>query len=402
MNETLRRGISRIQGGKTASVVIGTYTVPRFSAEFWSARQRSGSSLHEISYRACFKPQLPQFFISALTQPGDVVYDPFSGRGTTVLEAGLLGRQFISNDANPLSSVLTRPRFFPPLPDDVDKRLSRIEILPSEPPGIDLSMFYHADTLSEIAGLRSYLQKRSTNGTEDDIDSWIRMVATNRLTGHSPGFFSVYTLPPNQATSPKRQMAINQRKNQVPEYRDVRKLILKKTVSLLRGVSIEDQEHLAQAGKSGLFLTDDARRTGPVPDDSVTLTVTSPPFLDTVQYAKDNWLRCWFNHIDPEEIERKLTVTRSIDEWCSGMAATMMELYRVTKPGGHVAFEVGEIRKGSLRLDEHIVPLGAEAGFDPVCIILNQQRFTKTSHIWGIENNGSGTNTNRIVIFRKE
>jgi hypothetical protein len=33
-------------------------------------------SLHEISYRACFKPQLPRFFIQRLTGSGGIVYDP--------------------------------------------------------------------------------------------------------------------------------------------------------------------------------------------------------------------------------------------------------------------------------------------------------------------------------------
>jgi hypothetical protein len=404
MSWTLPGWISRIAGGHAEVIEVGGYSIPRFSGEFWSARQRAGSSIHEVSYRACFKPQLPQFFISALTQPGEVVYDPFSGRGTTVLEAGLLGRQVISNDANPLSCMLTRPRFFPPHPAVVDERLSRIDLRlsESEPPDIDLSMFFHPDTLAEIAGLRSYLKKCRDEGTEDNIDSWIRMVATNRLTGHSPGFFSVYTLPPNQAISPKRQLAINQRKNQVPEYRDVRKLVLKKTRSLLRGLSSIDRKHLAQAGKSGLFLTGDARQSRTIPDNSTALTVTSPPFLDTVQYARDNWLRCWFNCLDAQDVEKRLTVTRSLEEWCGVMAETLMELYRVTIPGGHVAFEVGEVRRGSLRLDEYIVPLGGEAGFNPVCIILNKQHFTKTSHIWGIGNNDDGTNTNRIVIFKKE
>src|SRR5438445_12884741 len=44
--------------------------VPTFVNEFWTARQRQAHSLHEISYRACFKPQLPRFFIERLTQPG--------------------------------------------------------------------------------------------------------------------------------------------------------------------------------------------------------------------------------------------------------------------------------------------------------------------------------------------
>ena len=61
--------------------------------EFWTSGQRQGHSLHEISYRACFKPQLPDFFISRLCERGDAVYDPFSGRGTTAVQAALSGRR---------------------------------------------------------------------------------------------------------------------------------------------------------------------------------------------------------------------------------------------------------------------------------------------------------------------
>src|SRR4051812_3014102 len=49
-------------------------SIPVFVNEFWTARQRAANSLHEISYRACFKPQLPRFFIERLTAPGDRVY----------------------------------------------------------------------------------------------------------------------------------------------------------------------------------------------------------------------------------------------------------------------------------------------------------------------------------------
>ena len=58
--------------------------VPTYVNEYWTARQRQASSLHEVSYRACFKPQLPRFFIERLTLPGERVYDPFMGRGTSL------------------------------------------------------------------------------------------------------------------------------------------------------------------------------------------------------------------------------------------------------------------------------------------------------------------------------
>src|SRR5262245_47754007 len=84
--------------------------VPTYVNEFWTSKQRAASSLHEVSYRACFKPQLPRFFIERLTKPGEVVYDPFMGRGTTVIESALLGRVPFGCDINPLSVVLTGPR----------------------------------------------------------------------------------------------------------------------------------------------------------------------------------------------------------------------------------------------------------------------------------------------------
>ncbi len=79
-----------------------------FVNAFWTAGQRQGHSLHEVSYRACFKPQLPAFFIERLTQPRDRVYDPFSGRGTTALQAALMGRAPAANDINPLSDNAVR------------------------------------------------------------------------------------------------------------------------------------------------------------------------------------------------------------------------------------------------------------------------------------------------------
>ena len=82
--------------------------------EFWTSSQRQAHSIHEVSYRACFKAQLPEFFIERLTSSGDTVYDPFMGRGTTPVQAALMNRRPAGNDINPLSTLLTRPRLAPP------------------------------------------------------------------------------------------------------------------------------------------------------------------------------------------------------------------------------------------------------------------------------------------------
>lgn len=383
------------------NIDIGGVRVPRYINEFWTSKQRNASSIQEISYRACFKPQLPRFFIELVTERGDVVYDPFSGRGTTAVEAALLGRQVISNDVNPLSYIFAKPRIDIPVLEEVRSRLQNITIVESAKADLDLSMFFHPRTEAEIVFLQQYFYERQEGGNEDRVDRWIRMVATNRLTGHSPGFFSVYTLPPNQAASQKRQIKINEKRKQVPEYRDTKSLILKKSFRLLNRLSRQERANLEGAASSALFLDKGAKETTEIPDDTVQLTVTSPPFLDVVQYARDNWMRCWFNRIDMEAVEKKLTMATKIHAWSAVMQEVFIELFRVTKSGGWVAFEVGEVKNRTLNLDEYVVPLGIEAGFHCAGIIVNQQEFTKTSNIWGVNNNSTGTNTNRIVLFLK-
>jgi len=353
-----RKSTTRIE-----TINLHGYKIPLYINEFWTAKQRQALSLHEISYRACFKPQLPAFFIKLLTSEGDIVYDPFSGRGTTVIEAGLLSRRIISNDINPLNQILAMPRFFIPLLEDVEHRLGQIKFKKRVKSDIDLTMFYHADTLSEIVSLKQYLFERKEKNTEDMTDRWIRMVATNRLTGHSSGFFSVYTFPPNQAVTQNEQVRINKKRKQKPEYRDVKKIILKKTKSLLRNVTEEQKKSLCAAGKTALFLSCDAGSTPEITSESMHLTVTSPPFLDIVTYSKDNWLRCWFNSLDDENISSGITIAKSIEGWSKIMGRVFHELYRITRKDGWVAFEVGEVRKGTIRLDEFVVPLGVDAGF---------------------------------------
>ena len=375
--------------------------IESISGELWTSAQRKGCAIHEISYRACFKPQVPLYFIDRFTKPGEIVYDPFMGRGTTVLEAVLAGREAIGNDVNPLSRMLVEPRLDVPEIAPVAERLESINFDRNRKGSEDLSMFYHPGTLRQILGLRSYLAQRRGEGKEDKRDRWIRMVATNRLTGHSPGFFSVYTLPPNQAASREDQKRINRIRKQKPEFRSVPDLILKKTRRILSALTDGQRERLSNALDQVVLLTGDARDTGRIMSNSVQLTVTSPPFLDIVDYAKDNWLRCWFNDIALESVQRNITKTRTVSDWTNVMRAVFQELYRVTKPGGYVAFEVGEVRKNTLKLDDIVLPIGESAGFHPLSVLINVQRFTKTAHIWGVRNNVQGTNTNRIVLFRK-
>jgi hypothetical protein len=358
--------------------------------EFWTAKQRQSSSLHEISYRACFKAELPRFFIERLTEPGDLVYDPFMGRGTTPLEAALLGRRAAGNDVNPLSAMLVAPRLAPPALDEVRDALAAIDFDAEADTDPNLLAFYHPETLRQIAALRAWLQARADRLTP--AEKWIRMVALNRLTGHSSGFFSVYTLPPNQAVSVASQRRINARRGQTPPRRDVAAIILRKSARLLAGET-------AQPTASPLLMTAPASGTPALADASVALCVTSPPFLDVVDYAGDNWLRCWFAGIDPKTVA--IDQHRTVVEWTGFVRGVLSELARVVRPGGHVAFEVGEVRGGKVLLERHVAQAARNLPLDLIGVIVNEQTFTKTANCWGVGNNSRGTNTNRICLFRR-
>jgi len=318
--------------------------IPYFVNEFWTAGQRQAHSLHEVSYRACFKAQLPEFFISRLTKPGDAVLDPFMGRGTTPVQAGLMGRQAFGNDVNPLSVLLARPRLRPVSVQGVADALNSVDWSRGVIQREDLLAFYHPATLKKLEALRLWLADRAPLGGDevDPVADWIRMVAINRLSGHSPGFFSGRSMPPNQAVSVKAQLRINEKLGVEPPERDVAQIILKKTRTLLKDGSAPSQVR-------SCLLTGPAWDLAGIPEASVDLTVTSPPFLDIVQYAADNWLRCWFAGIDPAHVA--IDLHRTEEAWTLMVNRVLREQARILRPGGYVAFEVGEVRNGKVLLE---------------------------------------------------
>ena len=368
--------------------------IPIKQGEFWTAKQRYGHPIHEVSYRACYKPQLPGYFIKRYAEPGQLVYDPFMGRGTTLIEAKLLGHNVIGNDVNPLSTILTAPRLCEQNLEKITQRIEQIDLQRVEIEDKDLLVFFEQQTLIELYGWRSYFKARQATGIFDEVDAWLQMTACNRLTGHSKGFFSVYTLPPNQATTLNAQRKINAKRSQKPEYRDTKKLILKKSKSLLRHKLPNNYN-----ATTSTLLCRSADATPEIQNESVQLIVTSPPFLDIVNYVGDNWLRNWFCQGKPEP--GKLWQLRKLEDWTTKMNASLKEMGRVLKSEGRIALEVGEVRKGELKLEEQIILAGQAAGLKVDYTMINKQTFTKTANCWGVRNNTRGTNSNRIVVFRK-
>ncbi len=285
-------------------------------------------------------------------------------------------RRPVANDANPLSEILVRPRLDPPPIEAIQARLEQLDLNGTEPTPKEreLLVFYHLATLRQICALRRYLLDRAATGNLDPVDEWIRMITINRLTGHSPGFFSVYTLPPNQAVSIESQRKINADRKQVPPFRDVRALILKKSRSLLA-------DGAPPPHPPAVLMTGPAVCTPELRDGEVDLLITSPPFLDVVDYEGDNWLRCWFAGIEAKSV--RIDRHREIAAWESFVRDAFKEFARVVRLGGFVAFEVGEVRGGKILLEKHVAAAISELPFEILGICTEFGRNSRKPRIVG-------------------
>jgi site-specific DNA-methyltransferase (adenine-specific) len=110
---------------------------------------------------AMFPPAMPHVFIDWLTKPGDVVYDPFAGRGTVPLEAGLMGRIGVGSDNNPMACLLTGAKVDPPGRDELLRRVEDLRCRARPSPTDDVPPHVRAlfseFTLSRLVWLRSVL-----------------------------------------------------------------------------------------------------------------------------------------------------------------------------------------------------------------------------------------------------
>jgi hypothetical protein len=136
-----------------------------------------------------------------------------------------------------------------------------------------------------------------------------------------------------------------------------------------------------------------------IANSSVDLTVTSPPFLDIVQYAGDNWLRCWFAGIEPSSVA--IDMHKTEDSWMLMVNRVLQEQARILRSGGYVAFEVGEVRNGKVLLEKLVWRAAESLPFERLGVMVNSQAFTKTANCWGVDNGSKGTNTNRIVLLQR-
>jgi hypothetical protein len=227
--------------------------------------------------------------ISAFTNRGDTVYDPFSGSGTVALESWILGRNVIANDLSPYAALLTSAKLFPSF--SLAEALAEIDLvskLASQlSPRIDLRkvpkrvrVFFHPDTLRETIAWSQILKSRESN--------FVLACLLGILHHQRPGFLSY----PSSHTVPylREQRFPRSKFPGLYEYRTLRDRLERKVARALRRFPNLDLQ------VSRVCRMADAAKF--VPKQRVEAIITSPPYMRQLDYGRDNRLRLWFLGID--------------------------------------------------------------------------------------------------------
>lgn len=249
--------------------------------------------LHSICpYFAMFPEQFVRKHVVGHTDPGDVVFDPFAGRGTTILESLLLDRDAYGTDLNPVAVCLANAKADPPPLDAVLRRLRELEATAGNVDGAErmggdefFALCFHPHTLAHVLHLRAALGWRSCR-----VDCFIAAVALGCLHGESHKTANCFSnrMPRTISTKKAYSVAWWRRNGFEPPRRDVF-AILRHMAAFRLATEIPKRR-----GRAAERDARDASSEFTALAGRVRLVVTSPPYLDMTDYREDQWLRLWF------------------------------------------------------------------------------------------------------------
>ncbi len=411
-------------------------TLPRLDIEpEWKVQQRLwGHAFHPMcSYLAMFPAALAHAFIARYSRPGDVVLDPFSGRGTTPLQACAEGRVGVGNDLNPMAYLLTAAKLDPPSRPALTTRMNLLRVEYSlaaarwtqlaataiervgsadvPVPGAggvpesasmptEVALAFHPRTLAQVLFLRATLR------ADDPTDRFLIGAMIGILHGRSPTYLSDI-MPNTFSMAPRYVRDFVARTGFVAAERDAFACLDAKLRRLLRQ---------GLPAQRGIALLGDARDAGTrarhalrqrALPDRARLVVTSPPYLRVVKYGYYNWLRLWFMGVDPEAVDRSLDDAHHLDAYLVFLRQTLADLRGALTDDAVVVMVIGDVEldrgramHGGVGLAETVweraaAPEGYRLAGIALDDIAAQRKMTK---IWGTEA-GRTTKTDRLLVM---
>lgn len=355
---------------------------------------KNSHSLHKICSRICsFPSSLPMRFIEEFSQPGDLILDNFSGKGSVPLEACLNGRIGVGNDISPEAYVLTHAKVRPIDLRHVHKFLAELKREINKIKKIDIEnnldrnarIFYSKKTFDQILKIRKILLNKKT-----DVAIFTKALICGILHGNSKVSLSLrcshsFSMSPNYVKEYAKKHKLRR------PYRD-----------MIECLKIKAEEVLKDGIPKikGKVYAKDARKL-PLEDETVSLIITSPPYFNLNTYAWDNWLRLWFLGYNYKEIKKKLFETGSKEKYRNFMKESMKEMYRLLKSNSFCFIVVGDVKLNgeTINTAKFLSEPAREIGFEVDKIItdiipIHRKQFTYL-------NKNDGIKIDRILCLKK-
>ncbi|HEX7223835.1 MAG TPA: DNA methyltransferase [Candidatus Limnocylindrales bacterium] len=405
----------------------------------WKDQQRLwGHSFHPMcSYLASFPAALAHAFVARYSRRGDVVLDPFSGRGTTALQACAEGRIGVGNDLNPFAHLLTAAKVEPATPAQARTRLATLRLAWASASGPWLALAGHVTRApSEALVPRASSQLGATDGTEsvpaevavafhprtlaqlllvrttldlaEPADRFLAAALTGILHGKSASYLSEI-MPNTFSMAPRYVRDFAARTAFASPERDVfdcleRKLnrLFKQAAPAAEGVALlgdaRDVAGRARAALRARGLPDRAR-----------LVVASPPYLRVVKYGYYNWLRTWLLGFDAREIDATLDDAHHREPYLAFLRDVLANLRPALTDDAVIVLVVGDVESdrgrpiagdAGLRLAERVwESAAAPEGYRLAGVALDDVAAgRKMTKLWGAEA-GRATKTDRILVL---
>ena len=355
------------------------------------ANDRSVHSLHW--YPGNFMPQIPSFLIEILSEPGEVVFDPFCGSGTTGVESLLLGRIALQSDNNRVSVLISRAKMALLLSSAIERDLRAVAEVISfrldardpgqashlEPLSKELDRWFHPETVLDLRAIWRAIH----NNAHGEAAIVLRMLFSDLL------FASVSPSPDSlrPGRKPRRHhwgwIADNVRPNGTA-WQDARSLFLIRIANAIRVTESSVYKRIPGGSRQGIVRSDS--RSVPLQSESIDLIVTSPPYLGMIDYARANRLTyAWYGW--PLLTERKGEIgaryrrdgVNELRDYIAAIEICAAESHRVLRTGRYCAIVIGASRKfpdASAKVIQRFEAAGLRTVWGPVSRRLKRRRIS--------------------------